>query len=127
MAIRALSLQEFDRLNAARAAVRRHTDTAVEWFADDTGAILGAIAYHHFDLDWSIVVFGRDDTGDFRRLDRCAGLTILDDARHLLVNKMAIALARRYGTSLGAADSGGRMNPSEDAVSSLCRLRPAQE
>jgi hypothetical protein len=35
------------------------------------------------------------DTGNFRRLDRCAGLTILDDARHLLVNKMAIALARR--------------------------------
>jgi hypothetical protein len=91
MAIRALSLQEFDRFNAARATVARHTDKAVEWFADDAGAVLGAIAYDHFDLEWSVVVLGRDDHGQFRALDRDGGMHVLDDARRILVEKMALA------------------------------------
>jgi hypothetical protein len=92
MAIRALSLQECDRFNSARAAVARHTDKAVEWFADDANVVLGAIAYHHFDLEWSFVVVGRDDHGQYRALDRDAGLRDLDHARRCLVEKMAIAL-----------------------------------
>ena len=93
MAIRALSIREFDRFNATRATVARHADKAVEWFADDTDAVLGAIAYHQSDLDWSFVVLGRDHLGTFRALDRAAGLQVLDDARRLVVEKMAMALA----------------------------------
>ena len=92
MAIRALSLQECDRFNSARATVARHTDKAVEWFADDANAVLGAIAYHHFDLEWSFVVVGRDNHGQYRALDRDAGLRDLDYARRRLVEKMALAL-----------------------------------
>jgi hypothetical protein len=91
MAIRALSLQEFARFNAARATVARHTDKAVEWFADDTDAVLGAIAFDQFDLEWSLVVLGRDYNGDFRALDRDGGLRVLDEARRVLVEKMALA------------------------------------
>ena len=93
MAIRALSLQECDRFNSARATLAGHTDRAVEWFADDAGAILGAIAYDQFDLEWSLVVVGQDNHGTFRALDRAAGLRVLDDARLLLIEKMATALA----------------------------------
>jgi hypothetical protein len=91
MAIRALSLREFDRFNAARARVARHTDQAVEWFADDTGSVLGALAYHHLALDWSLVVLKQNDDGTFRAIERAAGLRVLDDARRLLVDKMAAA------------------------------------
>jgi hypothetical protein len=91
MAIRALSLKEFDRFNAARARVARHTDQAVEWFADDTSTVLGAIAYHHLALDWSLVVLKRNSDGTFRAVERAAGLHVLDDARRLLVEKMAAA------------------------------------
>jgi hypothetical protein len=93
MAIRALSLQECDRFNSARATVAGHTDRAIEWFADDAGAILGAIAYDQFDLEWSFVVLRQDNHGTFRALHREAGLRVLDDARLLLVQQMAMALA----------------------------------
>jgi hypothetical protein len=93
MAIRALCLQEFDRLNSARARVARHTDQAVEWFADDTGAVLGAIAYHHLDLDWSLVVLRREGDGTFSAVERAAGLKVLDDARRTLIEKMETACA----------------------------------
>jgi hypothetical protein len=92
MAIRALSLQECDRFNAARATVAGYTDRAVEWFADDAGAILGAIAYDQFDLKWSLVVLGQDNHGKFRALHREAGLRVLDDTRLLLIERMAMAL-----------------------------------
>jgi hypothetical protein len=92
MAIRAVCLQECDRFNATRAAVARHTDTAVEWFTDDTGDVLGAISYHAGDLDWSWVVLGRDGRGPFRALARHTGLSALDDARSRLVHTMAAVL-----------------------------------
>jgi hypothetical protein len=95
MAIHALSLQEFDRLNAARATVARHTDKAVEWFADDADAVLGAIAYDQFVLEWSLVVLRRDQFGQFRPLDRDRGLRVLDEARRVLVEKMALARGNR--------------------------------
>jgi hypothetical protein len=91
MAIRALSLREFDRFNAARARVARHTDQAVEWFADDTDSVLGALAYHHLALDWSLVVLKQNDDGTFRAIERAAGLRVLDDARRLLIDKMTAA------------------------------------
>jgi hypothetical protein len=93
MAIRALSPREFDRFNSARATVARYTDKAVEWFADDEGAVLGAIVYHQSNLEWSLVVLGRDRCGRFYALDRHSGLPVLDEARQLVVEKMAVALA----------------------------------
>jgi hypothetical protein len=93
MAIRALSLREFDQFNATRARVARHTDQAVEWFSDDTGTVLGAIAYHHLDLDWSLVVLRRNGDGTFRASDRAAGFCVLDDARRQLLDKMETACA----------------------------------
>jgi hypothetical protein len=93
MGIHALCLQEYERFNSARSTLARHTDRAVEWFADDTGDILGAIVYHPGDLAWSWVVVARDhDDGTFRALDRDAARRALDDARRQLVEKMAMAL-----------------------------------
>jgi hypothetical protein len=94
MAIRTLSLQEFDRVRSARTTMaQRLTNRAVEWFTDDKGAVLGAIAYDEHDLDWSFVMLGRDHHGKFRALDRDVGLGDLADARRLLVDKMAEAVA----------------------------------
>jgi hypothetical protein len=94
MAIRTLSLQEFDRFRAARTTMaRRLTEQAVEWFAHDQGAVLGAITYDERDLDWSFVILGRDLHGKFRALDRDVGLDALQDARRRLVEKMALVVA----------------------------------
>jgi hypothetical protein len=91
VAIRALTIQEFDRYRSARATLARVTDQAVEWFADDAGVVLGAIAYHRFQLDWSFIVLGRDHGGGFRAIARETGLRDLGEARRLLVEKMATA------------------------------------
>jgi hypothetical protein len=94
VAIRTLSLQEFDKFRSARTAMaRRLTAQAVEWFVDDAATVLGAIAYDARDLDWSFVILGRDTHGQFRALDRDIGLYDLDKARRLLVEKMALAMA----------------------------------
>jgi hypothetical protein len=108
MTIHALSPWDFDRFNSARATVARHTDTAVEWFADDTGAVLGAIAYHHLNLEWSLVVLGKDRHGKFCTVEHDSGLHILDEARRLVVEKMAVALARRPVAAWTNATKAGR-------------------
>ena len=93
MAIRALSRQEFDRFRSTRVTLNGPTSTALEWFADDAGVILGAIVYHESALDWSFVILTRDTDGDFRTLDRGTGLHSLDEARRLLFSRMETALA----------------------------------
>jgi hypothetical protein len=91
MAIRTLTVQEFDRFRSARAALARLTTHAIEWFADDGDLVLGAIAYHKFLLDWSYVVLGRDGSG-FRPIACDTGLRDLAHARKSLMDRMAMAL-----------------------------------
>jgi hypothetical protein len=92
MAIRALSLQEFNRFRAARSILALLTDKAVEWFADDTGRVLGAIACHRFHSAWSFIVLGRDTAGSFRGIASDTGLRGVDEARRRLMENMALAL-----------------------------------
>jgi hypothetical protein len=89
MAIRALTIQEFDQIRSARSALARATNDAVEWFADDTGLVIGAIAYHQVLLDWSFIVFERDNRGGFRSVACEVALRDLGEARRLLVENMA--------------------------------------
>ena len=63
MAIRALTLRNATGSTPRARQWRADTDKAVEWFADDADGVLGAIAYHHVDLQWSLVVMGRDSGG----------------------------------------------------------------
>src|SRR5687768_13931429 len=93
MAIRALFRQEFDRFSASQSVLDDLTSKAVEWFADDTGAVLGAIAHHVSDLNWSFVVLGRNHHADFRAIYLDFGFWNADDARGVLFKKMESALA----------------------------------
>ena len=103
MAVRALSIQEFEKFGAARVTVDGLTLRAVEWFADDGGVVLGVIAYHPADLAWALVILGRDIYGKFRALDRDRGLRDLDEARRTLVEKMVLASGRKALTAPSAA------------------------
>jgi hypothetical protein len=93
MAIRALSSQEFDRFRSAQATLTHFTDKAVEWFTDDSSLVFGAVAHHESDLNWSFVVLDRGTDGQFR--PRCLqfGVWNVNEARRLLLAKMAIVLA----------------------------------
>jgi hypothetical protein len=88
MAIRALSRQEFERFASAQSALEDLTAKAVEWFADDSGLILGAIAHHRSDLNWSFVVLSRDCHASFRAKYLDFGFWNADEARRQLFLKM---------------------------------------
>jgi hypothetical protein len=93
MAIRAMFRQEFDRFASAQSALADLTHRAVEWFADDTGVVLGAMTHHESDLNWSFVVLGRNNLGQFHPLYLDFGFWNCDEARRLLFAKMETALA----------------------------------
>jgi hypothetical protein len=93
MAIRALSRQEFDRFTSAQPSVAGFTSEAVEWLADDTGLVLGAVAHHKSDLNWAFVVLSRDRQGQFRPLYLQFGAWNIDEAHGLLLASMEAALA----------------------------------
>jgi hypothetical protein len=89
MIIRAMFRQEFARIVAAQSILNDFSSKAVEWFADDSGNRLGAIAYYESDLNWSIVVLDRGRQANFGALYLEFGFWSCDDARRLLFEKMA--------------------------------------
>jgi hypothetical protein len=93
MAVRALSRQEFNRFSSAQATLADFTSKAVEWFADDTGLVVGAVAHHESDLNWSFIVLSRDADRQFRPCYLQFGAWNVDEARRLLLASMRTALA----------------------------------
>jgi hypothetical protein len=99
MTIRTLSRQEFDRFASAYAADTFGTSTAVAWFTDDLGVVLGALLYDESRFDWSCIVLGRDEAGVFRSLGTDVGLRGHNEARRVLFDRMRTAATRRHGGS----------------------------
>ena len=95
MAIRALSRQEFDRFISAQPTLSDFTSRAVEWFADDSGLVVGAVSHHASELNWSYVVLSRDANHPFRPCYLQFGAWNIDDARRLLLVRMEMALPSR--------------------------------
>jgi hypothetical protein len=93
MTIRALSREEFDKFGSAQLTLRGLTRKAVEWFADDVGNLLGAVADHRPALDWSFVALGRDQSGKFRVIALDFGYQDQDVARGVLFATMETASA----------------------------------
>jgi hypothetical protein len=103
MAIRAVTRQEFDRFGATRLTLNGRTRTVVEWFADDTGVLLGSVACHESDHDWSFMVLKRDIYGKFHVVHLETHCRDVDDARRLLFERMAIVLGASDAVPPGAA------------------------
>jgi hypothetical protein len=67
-------------------------DEPGEWFADDAGGILGAIVYHSFSLDWSLIVLRINREGKCSSIDRNECFVTPGEARRLLLEQMAIVV-----------------------------------
>jgi hypothetical protein len=106
MTIRALSRQEFDRFAVAQATLSDFTVKAVEWFVDDTGYVLGAVAHHESALNWSYLVLTRDANAQFRPRYLQFGAWNVDETRRLLLARMELALpAGDHGAAADGAPS----------------------
>ena len=97
MPILSISRSAFDQLHPNRA--RSWMQEEVEWFAERSRALIGYIARNR-DLepdlqseDWSIVVEGRDERGEFHLIDSNNHLPSQRDARALLEKRMNELLA----------------------------------
>jgi hypothetical protein len=84
---------EFDGYGPARAPESEEIFDETEWFADDSGIVIGLIALDKSDNDWFIGVLGRDARGTFRAIDVESCIASIDDARVQLIEKMETALA----------------------------------
>jgi len=88
MPIHSISRQEFDAYKPARAPGIEMLVEEVEWFADERGVIIGALARDRTDHDWSYVVLGPDERGAFRGIEFRVNIDSLDAARESLLTKM---------------------------------------
>ena len=93
MGIRPVSRIEFDGYGPARAPESETVFDETEWFADDTGVVIGLIALYKSDRDWFIGVLGRDEQGVFRAIDVESCIENIDDARVQLIKKMEQTLS----------------------------------
>src|SRR5262245_58054378 len=93
MAIRPISRPEFDRFGPARAPEAEAMMDEREWFADDGGCVTGVLALDRTDLDWFVVVLGRDERGQFRAIDVESCIKNIDQARDELMARMEQAVS----------------------------------
>jgi len=97
MPILSISRSAFDQLHPNRAPLWKQQE--VEWFAERSRVLIGYIARNleaerdPGSQDWSIVIEGRDERGQFHLIDSRDHLASQDDARALLEKRMNELLA----------------------------------
>ena len=97
MPILSISRSVFDQLHPNRASL--WTQEEVEWFVERSRALIGYVARNlgserdGNSEEWSIVIEGRDERGQFHQIDSRGHLTSQSDARVLLEKRMNELLA----------------------------------
>ena len=97
MPILSISRSAFDQLHPNRAP--QWIQEEVEWFAERSRALIGYITRNleserdRHSEDWSIVIEGRDERGQFHLIDSHDHLASQGDARSLLEKRMNELLA----------------------------------
>jgi hypothetical protein len=97
MPILSISRSVFDQLHPNRASL--WTQEEVEWFVERSRALIGYIARNlgserdRNSEEWSIVIEGRDERGQFHQIDSQGHLASQTDARVLLEKRMNELLA----------------------------------
>ena len=97
MPILSISRSAFDQLHPNRASAWMHEE--VEWFAERSRMLIGYIARNLVSVpdpqseDWSVVVEGRDELGQFHVVESQDHLANQHDARASLEKRMNELLA----------------------------------
>jgi hypothetical protein len=87
MPIQSITRTAFDQLHPRRSASSWIHDE-VEWFAERSRALIAYIATNDRSADWSIVIQGRDERGDFHPIESRTQIATLDEARTLVERTM---------------------------------------
>jgi hypothetical protein len=87
MFIQSITRTAFDQLHPRRSA-SSWIQEEVEWFAERSRAVIAYIASDVTSADWSIVIEGRDERGEFHPIESRAHIATLDEARTLIERTM---------------------------------------
>jgi hypothetical protein len=87
---RKISRSEFDQLFPNRPLLEAYTGELVEWFANETNSVLGAID-HERSGTWSYVVMKKERDGQLRVVDINENMVSRSTAESELFQKMAAA------------------------------------
>jgi hypothetical protein len=88
MPIQSITRIAFDQLHPRRSTPPSWIREEVEWFTERSRALIGYIATNVPSADWSIVIEGRDERGEFHPIESQAHIATLDDARSLVERTM---------------------------------------
>ena len=88
MAIRQISEQEFYENNIQKNPMAFVLGEEKKWFVDSDKNLLGIVILDKIDKDWSYVILGKDEDGQFRAVDVNSSIQSNDYATDALIVKM---------------------------------------
>lgn len=91
MHARRISRHEFEKLCPHRPSLEKFTGELVEWFADESNSILGAIDHERRGDTWSYAVLRMSDQGVLRVLEMNKTMKSRSAAERELFRKMEAA------------------------------------
>ena len=84
MPIQPISRSVFNQLHPNRRPAPEWMQVEVEWFAERSRILIGYIARNVHQNDWTFVVEGRDEHGEFHAIDSGDHIDTQESARDLL-------------------------------------------
>jgi hypothetical protein len=84
MPIQSISRVVFNELHPNRRPAPEWMQKEVEWFAERSRVLIGYIARHVQSDDWTFVVEGRDEHGEFHPIESADHIDTPENARELL-------------------------------------------
>jgi hypothetical protein len=91
MAIRPINQKEFERLQPTRKPMDRLVLEQLEWFANETGTLLGTVFFDPAENCWGWAMLDRDEQGEFRTVRMDGRLPSAKDAGTALRTHMVKA------------------------------------
>ena len=90
MAVKSIMQEEFHHVIPMRSDQRIADGVEVEWFADETGRMLGAIAAGGASQDWRYILWKREKAGKFRVCELKGRFRNHEEAKVVLLSVMEV-------------------------------------
>lgn len=89
MPTRSITREEFDAFKPQRHPMIHVIAEEKEWYVSEGDVVIGVLLEDKTDRDWTYVVLGRDQKGNFRAVDFLASIPTIAEARAQLLSTIA--------------------------------------
>jgi hypothetical protein len=88
MAVESITKVRFEELTPDRNSFAFIAAQEKNWFAHDTGDLMGTLSWDRADKQWNFAVLGRDQNGTFRWVEGGKSITTQEEAEERLAQSM---------------------------------------